>query len=67
MRAPADQPYQGLPGTGANYYKLDLVDAGRAVYDLLLADDGRWTSPTAYRAIYETTQMEDGSAAQGRP
>ena len=43
----------------------DLVDAGRAVYDLPPADDGRWTAPTAYRAIYETTTpTDDGSAAR---
>ena len=48
--------------------RMDLVDARRAVYDLWPADDGRWTSPTAYRAIYETTtQTEDGSAARGDP
>ena len=41
----------------------DLVDAGRAVYDLLPVDDGRWTAPTAYRAIYETP-TDDGSAAR---
>ena len=41
----------------------DLVDASRAVYDLPPADDGRWTAPAEYRAIYYTTQMEDGSAA----
>ena len=44
----------------------DLVDASRAVYDLPPADDGRWTEPTAYRAIYETTtQTDDGSAGTG--
>ena len=48
--------------------RLDLVDASRAVYDLRPADDGRWTAPAAYRAIYETTtQIEDGSAARGDP
>ena len=44
--------------------RANLVDADRAVYDLPAADDGRWTSPTAYRAIYERT-TEDGSAAPG--
>ena len=34
--------------------RSDLVDADRAVYDLLPADERRWTDPTAYRAIYET-------------
>ncbi|MDE0528163.1 MAG: AAA family ATPase [Truepera sp.] len=40
--------------------RLDLVDANRAVYDLLPDDDDRWADPTAYRAIYE--RMDDGSA-----
>ena len=44
--------------------RANLVDSDRAVYDLPTADNGRWTSPTAYRAIYETT-TEDGSAAPG--
>ena len=34
--------------------RSDLVDADRAVYDLLPADEGRWLDPPAYRAIYET-------------
>ena len=43
----------------------DLVDASRAVYDLRPADDGRWTAPAAYRAIYETeAPTEDGRAAR---
>ena len=32
--------------------KSDLVGADRAVYSLRPADDGRWTAPTSYRAIY---------------
>ena len=45
--------------------RLDLVDANRAVYELLPARDGRWTAPTEYQAIYETeTQAEDGGVAQ---
>ena len=43
-----------------------LVDVSRGVYDLLPADDSRWTASTAYRAIYETkTPTEDASAARG--
>ena len=39
-----------------------LVDSSRAVYELPPADDGRWTAPKAYRAIYETkTQADDGA------
>ena len=46
--------------------RRDLVDPERAVYSLLPADDGRWTSPTAYRAVYETkASAEDGRAAPG--
>ena len=42
----------------------ELVDADRAVYDLLPADDGRWTAVTAYQAVYEPkTSMEDSNAA----
>ncbi|MXY22919.1 MAG: AAA domain-containing protein [Acidobacteria bacterium] len=44
--------------------RRDLVDADRAVYSLLPDDDGRWISPTAYRAVYETkASAEDGIAA----
>ena len=46
--------------------RADLVDADRAVYDLRPADDGRWTAPSAYRAIYETkAPTEDGNATPG--
>ena len=46
--------------------RLDLVDAGRAVYELLPAQDNRWTAPAEYRKIYETkTEAEDGDAAPG--
>ena len=38
----------------------DLADADRAVYDLLPSDDDRWTSSTAYRAIYETKASAEG-------
>ena len=49
----------------ADLVRLDLVDADRAVYELLPAQDGRWTTPTEYRRIYETeTQAEDGGVAQ---
>ena len=40
----------------------DLTDADRAVYDLLPSDDGRWTSSTAYRAIYETKASAEGGS-----
>ena len=44
----------------AELVRMDLVDADRAVYELLPAQDGRWTAPTEYRSIYETkTQAED--------
>ena len=46
--------------------RSNLVDADRAVYNLLPPDDGRWTSPTAYRAVYETkVSAEDGTATPG--
>ena len=32
--------------------RAGLADADRAVYDCLPPDDGRWTTATAYRAIY---------------
>ncbi len=45
--------------------RLDLVDASRAVYELLPARDSLWTAPTEYRKIHETkTQAEDGGVAQ---
>ena len=45
--------------------RLDLVDADRAVYELLSVQDGRWTAPTEYRKIYETeTQAADGDEAR---
>ena len=46
--------------------RADLVDAGRAVYDCRPPDDGRWTTATAYRAIYEPkVSREDGDVAPG--
>ena len=46
--------------------RADLVDAGRTVYDLPPADDGRWTTATAYQAIYESkVSREDGNVAPG--
>ena len=46
--------------------RADLVDAGRAVYDLSPADDGQWTAVTAYQAIYESRMSrEDGNVAPG--
>ena len=46
--------------------RADLVDAGRAVYDLPRADDGRWTTATAYQAIYEPkASTEDDTVAPG--
>ena len=46
--------------------RSDLVDSNRAMYELLPAQDGHWTAPKAYRAIYETkTQAENGDAARG--
>ena len=41
----------------------DLVDASRAVYELLRADDTRWTAATAYQAIYDTKMPADGDSA----
>ena len=50
----------------AELVRMDLVDADRAVYELLPAQDGRWTAPTEYRKIYETkTQAEDDGVAGG--
>jgi len=43
--------------------RLDLVDASRAVYDLLRATADRWTAPGTYRAIYKST-TDDGSVAK---
>lgn len=46
--------------------RADLVDAGRAVYDCRPPDDGRWTTATAYQAIYEPkVSTEDGNVAPG--
>ena len=46
--------------------RADLVDADGAVYDLPPADDGRWTTATAYQAIYESkVSREDGNLAPG--
>ena len=41
----------------------DLVDASRAVYELLPADDTRWTATTAYNAIYGTKMTAEGDSA----
>ena len=50
----------------AELVRMDLVDADRAVYELLPAQDGRWAAPTEYRKIYETkTQAEDDGVAEG--
>ena len=40
----------------------DLVDADRAVYRLLPADDDRWTAPMSYRAIYEAKATTEGKS-----
>ena len=46
--------------------RADLVDAGRAVYDCRPSEDSRWTTATAYQAIYEPKlSTEDGSVAPG--
>ena len=46
--------------------RADLVDAGQAVYDLLPADDGRWTTATEYQAIYQPkASTEDDIVAPG--
>ena len=46
--------------------RSDLVDSGRTAHELLPAQDERWTTPQAYRAIYETkTQTEEVGAVQG--
>ena len=50
----------------AELVRVDLADANRAVYELLPAQDGRWTVPTEYQRIYETeTQAEDGGVTRG--
>ena len=41
----------------------DLVDASRAVYELLPANDTRWTAATAYQAIYDTKMPAEGDSA----
>ena len=48
----------------AELVRTDLVDADRAVYELLPAQDGRWTAPEEYRKIYAgKTQTEDDGVA----
>ena len=42
--------------------KSDLVDADRAVYRLLPADDDRWTAPMSYRVIYEAKATTEGES-----
>ena len=50
----------------AELVRWDLVDADRAVYELLPAQDGRWTAPGEYRRIYAgKTQTEDDGVAPG--
>ena len=41
----------------------DLVDTSRAVYELLSADETRWTAATAYQAIYDTKMPAEGDSA----
>ena len=49
----------------AELVRSDLVDADRAVYELLPAQDGRWTAPAEYRKICEgKTQTEDDGVAE---
>ena len=59
-----DNGFVRKSGPPEELVRANLVEADRAVHDLPATDDGRWTSPAAYRAIYETT-TEDGSAAPG--
>ena len=40
----------------------DLVDTSQAVYELLPADDARWTATTAYQAIYDTKKPAEGDS-----
>ena len=50
----------------AELVRWDLVDADQAVYELLPAQDARWTAQGEYRKIYEgTTQTEDDGVARG--
>ncbi len=44
--------------------QLHLVDADRIVYDVLTANDDRWTDATRYRKIYEKTSPDDGEPKQ---
>ena len=37
----------------------DLMDSSRAVYELLPAQDSRWTAPNTYQAIYQTAKPAD--------
>ena len=48
----------------AELVRTDLVDVDRAVYELLPAQDGRWTAPGEYRKIYagKTQTGDDGVA-----
>ena len=45
----------------AELVRWDLVDADRAVYELLPAQDDRWTAPGEYRKIYEGKTQPEGN------
>ena len=47
----------------AELVQSDLVDADRAVYELLPARDGRWTDPAEYRRVYEAKAPAEGDEA----
>ena len=61
-----DNGFVQASGPPEELVRADLVDAGRAVYDLPPTDDGLWTTATAYQAIYKPkVSKEDGTEAPG--
>ena len=42
----------------------DLMDRDRNVYELLLADDGKWKDPQSYRAIYEKDERGESDETE---
>ena len=61
-----DNGFVQASGPPEELVRADLVEAGRAVYDCCPPDDGRWTTATAYQAIYEPkVSREDGNVAPG--
>ena len=42
----------------------DLMDRDRNVYELLLADDGKWKEPQSYRAIYKKDERGESDETE---